>query len=86
MKTDFVLLNSVSSSLLSLSDLSAGSMVLSPSASSVLPTWLASSSSSSDSSTVARLEGCEEAIEALEAGVDARLDAADLPIVDAFRD
>ena len=83
MKTDFVLLNSLSSSSLSLSDSSVGSMV--PSPSSVPPTWFGSSSSSSESSTVARLEGREEAIEALEAGVDARLDAADLPIADFFR-
>src|SRR5882762_2883119 len=85
MKIDFFLLNSLLSSSLSLSDSSVGSMVLSPSASSVPPTWFSSSSSSSESSTVARLEGPEEAIEALKAGVDARLDAADLPIADFFR-
>ena len=86
MKTYFVLLNSLSSSSLSLSDSSTGSMVLSPSALSMLPIWFGSSSSSLESYTVACLKGREEAIEALEAGVDAWLDAADLPIADFFRD
>jgi hypothetical protein len=61
-------------------------MVLSPSTSGMLPAWLASWRSSSESftdTTVVCLESCE-AFETLEAGVDARLDAADLPITVFF--
>ena len=78
-KIDFVLLNLLSSSSLSSSDFHSGSMVLSPSASSL--------SSESWIVTVC-LEGCEEVNKACEAdaGVDACLDAADfkLPITDFF--
>jgi hypothetical protein len=74
------LLNWLSSSSLctsSLSERSTGSIVTSPSASRVLPTWLASSSSSLEGSTVACLEGPQEelVVEALEAKVEGRLRA-----------